>query len=98
MLQASTGRNGKQKQEQKSPNLAKVFKPSPVLDECPCMKTFTKQNCLATVMQALPRTIVSLTSEKCGSGGGGGLSVTAKLEIAAATSSSIIQVAALLSL
>ena len=50
-------------------------------------------------MQALLRTIVSLTSEleKCGSGGGGGLSVTAKLEIAAATSSSIIQVAPLCS-
>ena len=41
-------------------------------------------------MQALLRTIVSLTSEKCGSGGGGLSSVTAKLEIAAATSSSII--------
>ena len=61
-------------------------------------RSYTKQNCLATVMQALLRTIVSLTSEleKCGSGGGG-LSVTAKLEIAAATSSSIIQVAPLCS-
>ena len=63
-------------------------------------RSYTKQNCLATVMQALLRTIVSLTSEleRCGSGGGGGLSsVTAKLEIAAATSSSIIQVAPLCS-
>ena len=62
-------------------------------------RSYTKQNCLATVMQALLRTIVSLTSEleRCGSGGGGLSSVTAKLEIAAATSSSIIQVAPLCS-
>ena len=60
-------------------------------------RSYTKQNCLATVMQALLRTIVSLTSELGKWGGGGLSSVTAKLEIAAATSSSIIQVAPLCS-
>ena len=62
-------------------------------------KSYTKQNCLAAVMHAPLRTIVSLTSELEKWGGGGcvavGPLVTAKLEIVAATSSSIIPVALL---